>query len=218
MTDCQNQLTLRSKLTNCGFYAKISAQILSDILVPDALQRESCDRMYQDVVEHIEQECRNKIMFYVIKEALRNLGMTCTEKMLAAEVGYDCEDEFQDNIHGYFDQLNISVRSKLEPPVLAQLIELQRMQDRQACDIPFVDGEEDVDICHGIPMNRAMRPRTSMEGQMAQVPTNIDPNYVFPVYDQEELDDIHYNVLDMHGEESLYKVWPQGKYIICQGY
>lgn len=215
---CQDKLTLRSKLTKCGFYAKVDAQIMSDILVSQAMQRDECDRRYQDAVEHIEQDFRNKIMFYVIKEALRNLGMTSTEKMLVAEVGYDCEEEFQDTIHGYFDQLNISVRSKLEPPVFAQLIELQRLQDRQGCDIPFVDAEEDVQICHGIPMNRAMRARTSMEGEMAQVPGYVDPNYVLPVLNAEEISDFDFNCLAMHGDTSYNREFPEGPYIINQGY
>lgn len=123
--NCDDQF-LRELLEERGYYRKWNAEVMTDILLPHV--RENNRPEENGALATFKQDCSNMSALFLIKEFMRNMGMQSSEKIFDVEAGLEGKDgEFNETLSTKFPLLQLSSCNNIQPPLLAQIVYLWRM-------------------------------------------------------------------------------------------
>lgn len=125
MAQCDDQF-LRELLEERGYYRKWNAEVMSEILLPHVRDNNRPDE--NGALTTFKQECSNMAALYLIKEFLNNMGMVSSEKIFDVEAGLEGKEcEYEETLTSKFPLLHMSHQHNIQPPLLAQIVYLWRL-------------------------------------------------------------------------------------------
>lgn len=138
-------------LEDLGYYQKWNAQVMADILLPQIAEYnppENNETLRKHTGNRGGKYSRRSL--FLIKEALRNLGLTSTEKIFTEEAGMVGQENIYKDTMKSFLPLKLSDAFHMEPPLLSQLTYLL-MLERPARRVQRQASNKSVQIRDGRP-------------------------------------------------------------------
>lgn len=138
-------------LQDLGYYQKWNAEVMSDILLPKIAEFNPPEK--NEILRGHTSNRGGKYSrrsFFLIKEALRNLGLTSTEKIFTEEAGMVGQENIYKDTMQSFLPLKYSDAFHMEPPLLSQLTYLL-MLERPARRVHRQSSNRSVQIRDGRP-------------------------------------------------------------------
>lgn len=118
---------LREVLEQRGWYKRWYTQVMADILMPHVSQMAEPEK--NAVLNRFKEEENNMLALYMVKEFLKNVGLSSTGKIFETEAGLaGMEQEFQPIIADQFSLLKPSTADEIQPPLLSQALHIWKVE------------------------------------------------------------------------------------------